>query len=328
MTATHDRARVIERAKHALGIECEAIQSLMQRLGDEFVRAVELTLACNGRVVVTGVGKSGAVGRKIASTFASTGTPAIFLHSSEGLHGDLGMVTSGDVLLAISYSGHSDDLLSIIPVVRDMQVPIIALTGRPDSYLGMNSDVVLNVSVEREADPHNLAPTASSTATLALGDALAIAVMQERKFSREDFARFHPGGSLGKGLTLRVQDIMRTGGRLAVADENLPVKDVLFTITQARSGAAIIVNSQSKLCGLVTDGDIRRHLVHDTAAMLERPVREIMTRTPTTVSPEMMAVDALRQMEERVIDDLPVVDDEGNPVGLLDVQDLLRAGLL
>jgi arabinose-5-phosphate isomerase len=323
-----EESHLIDRARQVLQVEAGAIEALIPRLGEDFLRAVGLILACKGRVVVTGVGKSGAIGRKIASTLASTGTPAIFLHSSEGLHGDLGMVTSDDVLLSISYSGHSDDLLTILPVVRDMGVSVIALTGRPDSYLGMNSDVVLNVAVEREADPHNLAPTTSSTATLAMGDALAMAVMQERKFTREDFARFHPGGSLGKGLTLKVQDLMRTGDRLALADEGKEVQEVLFTITQARSGAAIILDQAGKLCGLVTDGDIRRHLVHDTAAILERPVREIMTKTPLTASPDMMAVDALRQMEERVIDDLPVVADDGKPVGLLDVQDLLRAGLL
>jgi arabinose-5-phosphate isomerase len=318
----------LEEAKRVLQVEADAVRSLIPRLGPSLGKAVRIILACKGRVVVTGVGKSGIIGRKIASTLASTGTPAVFLHSAEGLHGDLGMATAGDVLLAVSHSGHSDDLLSILPVVKDMKVPIIALTGRPDSHLGINSDVILDVSVEREADPHNIVPTASSTAALAMGDALAVAVMRKRRFSRRDFARFHPGGSLGKGLTLKVQDIMRTAERLAVAGEDRTVKDVLFAITKARSGAAVIVNPAGTLCGFVTDGDIRRHLVQDTASILDRPVGEIMTRAPLTVGPESMAVEALRLMEERVIDDLPVVDEARRPVGIVDVQDLLRAGLL
>jgi len=314
-------------AKRVLGIESEAIARMAQRLDHRFERAVELVLACTGRVVVTGVGKSGAIGRKIASTLASTGTPALFLHSSEGLHGDLGMLTRGDVLIAISYSGHSDDLLSILPVAKDMGVPIIAFTGQERSHLAMNSDVVLDVSVEREADPNNLAPTASTAATLAMGDALAIAVMAKRKFSREDFLRFHPGGSLGRGLTLRVKDLMRTGDRVALVKQEVPLRDVLFAITRARAGAATVVDEHGRICGIVTDGDIRRHLLHDAFDILAHPVGDIMTRTPTTVPPDMMAVEAMRLLEERDIDEVPVVDANGKPVGVLDVQDLLRAGL-
>ncbi|NCO33574.1 MAG: hypothetical protein AUJ92_05400 [Armatimonadetes bacterium CG2_30_59_28] len=320
-------ANILESARRVLVIESAAIASMSQRLDNSLERAVALILACTGRVVVTGVGKSGVIGRKIASTLASTGTPALFLHSGEGLHGDLGMLTSVDVLMAISYSGHSDDLLSILPVAQDMGVPIIALTGQGRSHLAMNSDVVLDVSVEREADPNNLAPTASTATTLAMGDALAIAVMGERKFGREDFLRFHPGGSLGRGLTLRVKDIMRTGDRMALVRESVLIREVLFCITRARAGAATVVDEAGRLRGIVTDGDIRRHLLQNSADMLEKPAGEVMTRTPTTVHPEMMAVDAMRLLEERDIDELPVVDDDGNPVGVLDVQDLLRAGL-
>jgi arabinose-5-phosphate isomerase len=291
---------------------------------------VQLLLNCNGRVVVTGVGKSGAIGRKMASTFASTGTPALFLQASEGLHGDLGMVAPGDVLVALSYSGRTDDLLAILPVVKSMGVPVIALTGNTQSFLADHADAVLDVGVTKEACPLNLAPTSSTTAALAMGDALAICVMDQRKFSSDDFARFHPGGTLGRGLTLRVADLMRTESRLAILTEEITLRQALAAITEAVTGAAIIVNADGKLSGYLTDGDVRRLLVHSQNAdeLLRQIVAKIMTRSPLAFSPGQLALEAMRSLQERGVDDAPVVDENNTPVGLLDVQELLRAGLM
>lgn len=319
----------LEAARRVIEIEAEAVAALAQRLNEEFVKAVRFLTECRGRVVVTGVGKSGAIGRKIAGTLASYGTPAVFLHASEGLHGDLGMVTEGDVVLAISYSGRTEDIINILPVVKAMGVPVVAMTGNLKSLLATSSDAVLDVSVAREACPLNLAPTASTTATLAMGDALAVAVMSERRVSRDDFARFHPGGTLGKGLSLKVEELMRTGSRVATVLLSGTVRDVLLAVTKAQAGAAAVVNDEGTLQGIVTDGDVRRHLVHaDPTQALQSPVSEVMTRTAYTAPPSQPALEALRLMEENVIDDLPVVDDEGRLLGMLDVQDLLRAGVM
>jgi arabinose-5-phosphate isomerase len=310
--------------------ESAAILQMGERLDQSFVRAVQLLLECRGRVVVTGVGKSGAIGRKMASTLASTGTPALFLHAGEGLHGDLGMVAPGDVLIALSYSGRTDDLLAILPVVKSMKVPVIAVTGNAQSFLADHADLTLNVAVEKEACPLNLAPTSSTTAALAMGDALAICVMHQRRFGSEDFARFHPGGTLGRGLTLTVNDLMRTGSRLAILQENVNLRDALHAITEAVTGAAIIVDEAGKLSGYLTDGDVRRLLVHSENAddLLRQNVADTMTRSPLAFSPDQLALDAMRSLQERGVDDAPVVDENNVPVGLLDVQELLRAGLM
>ncbi len=318
---------ILEAAREVLRIESEAVAALSARLDENFERAVALLLECRGRVVVTGVGKSGAIGRKLASTLASTGTPALFLHAAEGLHGDLGMVTNGDVLLALSYSGRTDDLTGILPVIKEMGVPIIAMTGNRNSYLAAQADVILDISVAKEACPLNLAPTASTTAMLALGDALAVCAMQERGFTSEHFARFHPGGALGRGLTLRVADLMRTGERLATVPENATVREAMAAITAAQSGAAIVTEETGKLAGYLTDGDVRRLLLRDEEA-LEKPVRELMMRTPLTLQPQNSALEALRALRERGVDDAPVVDENNAPVGVLDVQELMRAGVL
>ena len=320
--------KAFERAVEVLKFEAEAVKRLAQRLDKrEFERAVNMILNCKGRVVVTGIGKSGAIGRKIAATFASTGTPSLFLHPAEGVHGDLGMVTEDDVVLALSHSGETEEVLGILPVLKRIGARIIAVTGRADSTLAKQADVVLLVEVEREACPLNLTPTASTTAMLALGDALAIAVMSGRRFTKEDFAKFHPGGTLGKRLLLRVRDIMRTGDRMAVIGEDMPVREALFAITKAQAGATHVVDKSGRLVGIVTDGDLRRAIMRDEK-VLSRPVREIMTRNPITIRPDRLAAEALRLMRERQIDDLPVVDEEGRPVGMLDVQDLLSAGLV
>jgi arabinose-5-phosphate isomerase len=324
---------VLESARAVFTLESEAIARVGARLDERFERAVELLLNCQGRAVVTGIGKSGAIGRKMAATLASTGTPALFLHAAEGLHGDLGMVAPGDVLIALSYSGRTDELTQILPVVISMGVPVIALTGSTQSFVGARADVVLDISVEREACPLGLAPTTSTAAALAMGDALAVCVMQRRRFSHDDFARFHPGGSLGRGALLRVEDLMRTGERLALVDETATVRATLSAITRAGSGSAVVVEIGSKstvLVGYVTDGDVRRRLLasEDAKAFLDSGVTEIMTRTPLQLSPPMPALDALRALQERGVDDAPVIGENGAPVGVLDVQELLRAGLL
>ena len=317
-------------ARRVLEIESQAVAALVPRLDERFAQATQLILACRGRVVVTGIGKSGAIGRKLASTFASTGTPALFLHAAESLHGDLGMVTPQDLLLAISYSGRSDEFLVILPMMRAMHVPVIALTGSAESYLAAHADIVLDTAVAKEACPLNLAPTASTTAALALGDALAVTVMEVRGFEADDFARFHPGGSLGKGLKLRVRDLMRTGDRLAAVPLSAPVRAALAGITEAQAGAALITGLGGELVGYLTDGDVRRQLLRaeNLAAWLEAPVERFMTRDPLSFRPEMYALDALRALQERRVDDAPVVDENNFPVGWLDEQELLRAGLL
>ena len=321
---------LLEQARQVFDLESAAVAQLSTRLDANFERAVQLVLGCQGRVVVTGVGKSGAIGRKIASTFASTGTPSLFLHAAEGLHGDLGMVAPGDVLVAISYGGRTLDLLSILAVVRDMEVPIIAITGKRDSRLATESDIVLNVGVEREACPLNLAPTCSTTASLAMGDALAICAMTARGWSHDDFARFHPGGTLGKSSKLRVEDVMRTGERLALVTENTTMREALQAITRAQSGAAVVINAHRVLVGYITDGDVRRGLLNcDNAEnWLHSDVQSAMTRSPLSFAAPMMAIDALRALQERGVDDAPVVDEQNRAVGVLDIQELLRAGLV
>lgn len=333
---------LLELAREVLQIESEAIAQLVARLDDKFERAVALVVECRGRVVVTGVGKSGHIARKIAATLASTGTPALFLHAGEGLHGDLGMIASDDVLVAISYSGRSAELTGILPAVRALGVPIIALTGNAHGYLAAQSDIALDTSVAREACPLNLAPTASTTAALAVGDALAVCAMRARRFTPDDFARSHPAGTLGQSSKLRVGDLMRTDHRMALVPATVDVRAALEAITAAQCGSALIfepMNESSNdacgtlrpiLCGYVTDGDVRRRLLRcdDAEALLRAPVSDIMTHSPLSFTPRMLAVEALRALQERNVDDAPVVDDDNRAIGLLDVQELLRAGLV
>ncbi|MER3472779.1 MAG: KpsF/GutQ family sugar-phosphate isomerase [Armatimonadota bacterium] len=316
-------------AREVLRIEAQSILRLIDRLDERFERAVQMILSCKGRVVTTGMGKSGAIARKVAATFASTGTPAFFLHPAEGVHGDLGMVTGEDVVLALSTSGETDELLAILPALKRIGVQLIAMVGRTESTLAQAADVVLDVSVEREACPYNLAPTASTTAMLAMGDALAITVMQERRFTPEDFAVFHPAGTLGRRLLLRVHDVMRTGDSVAVVHQARPLREVLFAITRANAGAACIVNDEGVLVGIITDGDIRRHLLRDVAN-LDRPAEELMTRTPYVVRGNPLAIEALHLFESLPvkIGEMPVLDDSGKPVGMLMLKDLLRTGIV
>ena len=321
---------VLSIARRVLALESEAIARLAERLGAPFENAVALMANCRGRVVVTGLGKSGAIGRKLASTLASTGTPALFVHATEALHGDLGMVARGDVLVAISYSGRSDELLGMLPVVKAMEVPVISLTGNAGSYLARQSDVILDTAVEREACPLNLAPTASTTAALALGDALAVCLMETRGFQIPDFARFHPGGALGRGAALTVGNLMRTGDRIALCDHHSSVRTAIAEITRAGAGAALITDDAGVLTGYLTDGDVRRHLLDtpDATALLKAPVTQWMTHSPLALRAAMPALEALRLLQERHVDDAPVVDEDEKPVGWLDAQELLKAGLM
>ncbi|MHB1001381.1 MAG: KpsF/GutQ family sugar-phosphate isomerase [Armatimonadota bacterium] len=317
---------MLDRAKEVLEIEAAAIQAVKDRLDYKFTAAVDMIVACKGRIVVTGMGKSGAVARKIAGTLASTGSPALFLHPGEGVHGDLGMVTSDDVVLALSNSGETDELLSILSVLKRIGAKMIAMVGRCDSTLAHASDVVLDAGVEKEACPLGLAPTASTTAALALGDALALAAMESRKFTKEDYAIFHPAGALGRQLTLTVRDIMRTHERMAIVPEDKLVRDTLFDITKAGAGAAIVVNTDGKMSGIITDGDLRRHMLVDERC-LSKQAYEIMTKNPKIITPEQLASAGLGILEKHGLGELPVIDADGSPVGVLMLKDLFRAGI-
>lgn len=326
-------AAALNAARRVLFEEAEALRAMAERLNERFARAVALLRDCAGRVVVTGMGKSGIVGRKIAATLASTGTPAFFLHPAEALHGDLGMVVENDIVIGLSYSGESDEVRAILPALRRRAAAIVALTGNARSTLAEASDLVLDVCVTREACPHNLAPTTSTTAMMALGDALAIAVMEARGFGAEDYALLHPAGSLGRRLLLRVSDVMRAGDRFAIVPEDATLHDALFAITRANVGAACVVGGEGRLSGFLTDGDVRRFLLQSGAAdALARPVSEAMTKNPHFVRGDALAIEAYDRLEhdrERIrIADLPVVDEQGKPVGLLMLKDMVRAGIV
>lgn len=318
---------VLDHAKEVLDIEAAAISALKDRLDENFVGAVDLMIACKGRVVVTGMGKSGAIARKIAGTLSSTGTPSLFLHPAEGFHGDLGMVTQADVVIALSNSGETDELTAILPIFKRIGAKLIAMVGRQESTLGKYSDVALDCSVDREACPLGLAPTTSTTAMLAMGDALALVVMQERKFTKEDYALFHPGGSLGRRLTLRVSDVMRTGDQLALVREQDKVRDALFAITRAGAGAAVVVDASGKLTGILADGDLRRHLLADEKC-LHKTTNEIMTHSPKCIDPDRLATEGVKVLEEYRIGELPVIDKDSKPVGMLMLKDLFKAGIV
>jgi arabinose-5-phosphate isomerase len=323
-----DKQKAFSRAVATLKAEGEAVLALCSRLDDSFSKAVELVLTCKGRLVVTGMGKSGAIGRKIAATFCSTGTPSLFLHPAEGIHGDLGMVTGTDVVLALSNSGESDEIASILPAIGRIGAKLIAMVGRPESTLGSCADVVLDSSVECEACPLGLAPTTSTTAQLAFGDALALAVMEARRFTREDYALFHPGGALGRKLLLRVRDVMRSGSEMAVVDASVTLRDTLFAITRAGAGAACVVDGEGMLIGIITDGDVRRALLEDEKA-LNKIASEVMISSPRTISPDRLATEGLRKMEgpSKQIGEMPVLED-GKPVGMLMLKDLVAAGIV
>lgn len=321
---------MLKRARTVLEAESDAILGLIDRLDDSFVRAVQLMEGCRGRVVATGVGKAGIIAHKIAATLASTGTPAHFLHPSEAVHGDLGVVTPDDVVLALSNSGESDEVLRLLPSLSRIGTPIVALVGNALSTLGRSAAVTLDVHVAAEACPLGLAPTASAVAMLALGDALAMAVMEGRGFTHEDYARFHPAGSLGRRLTLRVSDVMRTGDQMAVIPKERSLLDAMFAINKAQAGAAFLVDSAGALVGLVTDGDIRR-MISQNRGVLDEPCDRLVTNKPLVViAGDPLAAEALQTLEDasRKVGEAPVVDSDGRPVGLIMLKDLLRAGIV
>ncbi len=317
----------VRRARQVLDMEARAILALKARVGKEFKAALALILESKGRAVVCGMGKTGIIGQKFSATLASTGTPSLFLHLAEASHGDLGKVTAEDVVIILSNSGSTTEVKQLLPFLKKIGSKIIALTGGLNSPLAKYSDVVLDVSVEKEACPLNLAPTSSTTAALAMADALAVCLLEIKEFKEKDFALFHPGGALGKRLLLKVEDIMRVGRNNPVVAEDKTVSEVIFKITQARAGAAIVVNSQGKLTGIFTDGDLRRHLAADPD-LLKRKIKEVMTQKPLVLEQDRLAAEALHLLEEKKIDEVPVVDQTGRPIGLLDVQDILRAGII
>jgi arabinose-5-phosphate isomerase len=327
MNDAADSQRLVEMGREALRIEARAVAALVDRLGDDFARACRTLLACPGRVVVSGMGKSGHVGGKIAATLASTGTPAFFLHPAEASHGDLGMVTKGDVVLVISYSGETAELLTILPLFKRMDAPLIAMTGNPQSTLAREADVHLDISVPAEACPLNLAPTASTTATLAMGDALAVALLKHRGFTEADFARSHPGGSLGRRLLLRVSDVMRRGDDLPMVRPETPLTQGLLEMSRKRLGLTAVVDGDRKVVGIFTDGDLRRALdrridVHGST------MADVMTRGPRSIGPDELAAEAVLMMEKHSINGLLVLDEAGRLAGALNVHDLLRAGVM
>ncbi|MAP31661.1 MAG: D-arabinose 5-phosphate isomerase [Marinobacter sp.] len=314
-------------ALRAIRIEREAIEALESRINSDFSRACEVIMACKGRVVVTGMGKSGHIGNKIAATLASTGTPAFFVHPGEASHGDLGMITPQDVVIAISNSGSTSEVVTILPLIKRMGAPLISMTGKPDSVLAQEAVANLDVSVAIEACPLGLAPTSSTTATLVMGDALAVALLEARGFSAEDFAFSHPGGSLGRRLLLRVSDIMHTGDQIPQVAEGTTLSGALLEITRKGLGMTTVVDAAGTLTGIFTDGDLRRTLdksvdVHTT------PIQDVMTRNGKTIRADHLAAEALNIMEEMKINALPVTDANGTLVGAINMHDLLRAGVI
>lgn len=322
-----DTASALAQARTALDIEAQAIQRLAQRLDARFAQAVQLALECQGRIVVTGMGKSGHIGRKIAATLASTGAPAMFVHPAEASHGDLGMITRHDVVLAISNSGESEELTAILPLIKRMGVPLLGMTGQPDSSLGRHADVVLDTSVEKEACPHNLAPTASTTVQLALGDALAIALLNARGFRPDDFARSHPGGALGRRLLTLVSDVMRSGDAVPRVGPEATLSELMREISAKGLGASAIVNPQRQPIGIFTDGDLRR-LIESGSDLRSVRAADIMHPQPRTITASALAAQAAELMETHRINSLLVVNSTGELCGAVNNHDLMRAKVI
>ncbi len=321
----------LDRARQVLAIEMEALQAVSDGLDEDFNAAVDLlqqVLAGGGKLVLTGVGKNLHIAEKISATLSSTGAPSVVLNPTQAIHGDLGVLAPADALLALSYSGDSEEIKTLLPAVRRLGLPIVALTANPDGLLASLSTVTLDVTVPREACPFNMAPTASTTATLALGDALAMALLEARGFCREDYAKLHPGGAIGRTLLYRASDLMRQGGQIARLSGAATVRDTLLAMTQARSGAACIVDPDDRLLGIFTDGDFRRLIASRPELPLDTPVEAVMTRDPLRVEDTRLAVDVVRCFETHKIDDLPVVDAAGRLVGSIDISDLPKLKLL
>lgn len=328
---TQQNQRAIELAQETLQIEGDAILNLKKNLAsinaEQFAHAIELLLGCKGRIVVSGIGKSGHIGKKIAATFASTGSPAFFVHPAEASHGDLGMVTQHDVFVAFSNSGETSELTAIVPIIKRTGAKLIALTGNPSSTLAELADAHINVGVEKEACPLNLAPTASTTAALAMGDALAVALLDAQGFKPEDFARSHPGGSLGRKLLTHVRDVMRSGAELPRTKLDASITDALLEITAKRMGMTVIVDSQEKVVGIFTDGDLRR-LIEKNNQFQNSALKEAMTPSPRTISPDVLAAEAVEMMERHRINQLVVADINGHLIGALNLHDLFAAQVI
>ncbi len=314
-------------AAEVLSTEAQALESLQERLNDTFVTAVEEILSCEGRVVVTGMGKAGLIAQKVSATFASTGTPSIYLHPADAYHGDLGRVTSSDQVLMMTNSGETEELIRLIEPLRGVGSDILAITSDRNSTVGKHADCVIEIGNMEEACPMGLAPSTSTTALLAMGDALCLTTLERRDFSRDEYARFHPGGSLGRKL-MKVKEIMRTGEHNPIVNENSIVRDALASITRARAGAINVVDTDGRLSGIFTDGDLRRLSEDSTEQIGQRTIKSVMTSNPITIHPEQLATEAGRVMKEKKVDELPVVNDAREPVGMLDIQDLLEARLI
>lgn len=319
-------SKINELAKEVLDIEAKSILRLKNNIGEEFDKAIDILYNCKGRVIVTGMGKSGLIGKKIAATMSSTGTPTYFLHPAESTHGDSGVITRNDVIIAISNSGETQELLNLLPLIKRFGCEMIGMTGNLNSTLSKTSEVVLDISVEREACPLGKAPTASTTATLAMGDALAVCLMEKKGFTKEDFLLFHPSGKLGKGLTYKVRDLMITGNKMPLVSESESFKDVINTISEYKLGMAMVLNNDKTLAGVLTDGDIRRTVIKypDTSNI---KVKDVMTVNPKRITSDAYAASALNLMEKYSITALAVVDEGNVPVGVIHVHDLLRAGV-
>jgi arabinose-5-phosphate isomerase len=321
-----DQETIIKKGKEVIRIEAEAVASLGDRIGKSFADAVETIFSCKGRVIVTGVGKSGIIARKIVATMNSTGTPAFFLHPSDAVHGDLGMVRNDDVVMCISKSGDTPELHSLLPMFKRLGVPIVSLVGKLQSRLAQESTIVLDASVQEEACPHDLAPTSSTTATLALGDALAIALLERREFSKEDFAFYHPGGSLGRRLLLKVDELMVTGNAIPRVAPDVPLRDAIYEMTTKRLGCTCVVRKDGTLEGILTDGDLRR-LLQKTNDISTITAAQAMTTKAKTILQGSLAVVALQEMESYNITQLVVLDAAHKPVGVVHLHDLVKAGL-
>ncbi len=324
--STTGTADIIERGRSVVEIEHKAIQDLYNRIDESFAQAVELILNCKGRIVITGMGKSGIVGKKIVATMNSTGTPAIYLHPSDAVHGDLGMVRNEDIVICISKSGNTEEILNLLPLFLRIKVPIIAVVGNVQSKIAQHAQIILDISVEQEACTLDLAPTASTTATLVLGDALAVTLLEKRNFTREDFARFHPGGHIGKRLLLKVREMMVKDEAIPVVKESVSLKDAIIEMTTKRLGATCIIDEDGHLSGIITDGDLRR-LLGRTLALNSLTAADAMTKNPKTIGPGALAATAMQQMEMYSITQLIVVDDFNKPVGMIHLHDLVKAGL-
>lgn len=321
-----NREEIIEKGKEVIRIEAESIANLIEKIGNDFAKAVEIMYKSKGRVILTGMGKSGLIARKIVATMNSTGTAAIYLHPTDALHGDLGMVRKEDVVIIISKSGMTDELARLFPMFKRLGVKIIAMSGNKDSDLAVESDIFLDISVKEEACPHDLAPTSSTTATLVMGDALSVALLEKRNFTLDDFAFLHPGGSLGKRLSLKIKEIMISGDGVPIVKENAEFKDVIFEMTSKRLGTTSVVDAEGKLKGIITDGDLRR-LLERTTDINGLTAKDVMSKNPKVLQAEYLASFALQQMENYNITTLIIIDEENNPTGIVHLHDLIKLGL-